>query len=762
MDFKLLTVDKGRYMKKILITTIVILFIQNVSAIITYTIDGSTWDQNITYLLLNASNQDARLIVNELDITNLWINASNQDTRIISLEAGGGSELTFSDFAWVNDTSGWTATNTTVNNGNINITGELHVGTITVTGSIQSDHDINATGVICTGSTCLNSIYNKTETITRFVNRTDWTTNDNYPTACSGSLYTQGIGDTLTCTDVNTTIDSRLITTYYNVTTVNLTRATAVDVLGHTMHSDGKYDGLTYNISEVSGANGLDVRFNITGLTTINQIVIRYKTTILAGSDPKIQIWDFDDSVWEDYNILGSTTSFALNTITIYDSSEHVSGGLARVRLYKSENGNTGNTYYFDWIAAVKGFSSGSISEIDPYWTMQKPIIYANLTNLWLNASNQDTRIDVLELGGGSVFNIFWNITNGVITSNNSISGGNINVTGNITASGIVCDSVGCIGASGGSPRPSEWDTVGGIITSNNSITNGNVNVSGNLSVIGGDLDDTLLIYTNANLPTIKTIGANALIIRGDVAGNGAVNGYYRMTNYKDYAQTTMFVDSGNAFQFAKSNDTDSTFGLIGASAITDDNAPILFKPNGDADNYVIISTTGNIESVTPSTDNHGTVGTSDKTWNNIISTLINGADICLANNWCLTEYSNNGLNDVAIVTQKPTEEMIIKMSLYKYQTFDEYKVNHMVLNINNQTNETNIIYDETLTETQFNQYRNEIYIDGKLDFTLGRTVHGSLREIKSMMDRQTELITNLYDNGYLTQAQSIHLRDDF
>jgi len=43
---------------------------------------------------------------------------------------------------------------------------------------------------------------NLTEVGTYFVNRTDWTTIDNYPTACSAGYYVQGIGDTLTCVNV--------------------------------------------------------------------------------------------------------------------------------------------------------------------------------------------------------------------------------------------------------------------------------------------------------------------------------------------------------------------------------------------------------------------------------------------------------------------------------------------------------------------------------------------------------------------------------
>jgi len=41
--------------------------------------------------------------------------------------------------------------------------------------------------------------YNKTDTESYFVNRTDWTTHDDYPASCSSGSFVRGIGDTLTC-----------------------------------------------------------------------------------------------------------------------------------------------------------------------------------------------------------------------------------------------------------------------------------------------------------------------------------------------------------------------------------------------------------------------------------------------------------------------------------------------------------------------------------------------------------------------------------
>ena len=41
--------------------------------------------------------------------------------------------------------------------------------------------------------------YTKTETVSNFVNRSLWTSIDNYPAACGANNYVTTIGDTLTC-----------------------------------------------------------------------------------------------------------------------------------------------------------------------------------------------------------------------------------------------------------------------------------------------------------------------------------------------------------------------------------------------------------------------------------------------------------------------------------------------------------------------------------------------------------------------------------
>jgi len=170
----------------------------------------------------------------------------------------------------------------------------------------------------------------------------------------------------------NPTLDfnsSKLTTIYYNATQ-SLAVAGTIDggTLADTNHQDGKYDGRTFNFSEVSATPGLDLRINFTGITSFNQGVMRYKTASgLAGDYPIIQMWNYDTNAWEDYPPVAQSTTFATITQPVFDSSDHISGGVAQMRIYKATKGNTGNKYYVDWIAISQGFGTPSGEEVDPY-----------------------------------------------------------------------------------------------------------------------------------------------------------------------------------------------------------------------------------------------------------------------------------------------------------------------------------------------------------------------------------------------------------
>ena len=162
--------------------------------------------------------------------------------------------------------------------------------------------------------------------------------------------------------------ETNLATTYYNASQSSTTAGT-IDggTLANTEHSDGIYDGKTFNFSEESGSPGLDLRINFTRIEDFTNGVTRYKTSSLAGLYPIIQLWNYDTSTWEDYPSVPESLSFATITQPVFDSSEHISDNVVQMRIYKASNGNTNNHYYVDWIAISKGYGTPAGEEVDPY-----------------------------------------------------------------------------------------------------------------------------------------------------------------------------------------------------------------------------------------------------------------------------------------------------------------------------------------------------------------------------------------------------------
>jgi len=206
--------------------------------------------------------------------------------------------------------------------------------------------------------------------------------------------------------------ESKFNSTYHSATQSEAVAGT-IDggTLTDTQHTDGNYDGVTFNFSEEAGSPGLDLRMNFTGLTSFNSGVMRYKTSNLAGTFPIIQMWNYVDEGWEDYPAVAESKSFKTITQDVFDSSEHVNIlGVAQMRIYKSSNGNTNNHYYVDWVAVIKGYIPSG-NEVDPIYK-QEIVNYYNKTFVDNNFSLYLPIIATgdINLGGFNITNV-GNIT---------------------------------------------------------------------------------------------------------------------------------------------------------------------------------------------------------------------------------------------------------------------------------------------------------------------------------------------------------------
>lgn len=218
---------------------------------------------------------------------------------------------------------------------------------------------------------------------------TSWITanqrDTNASTACEDGEYLDGSG-----------LCIKIASTYYNATNASVEAGTVAGTVKDTQHPDTKYDDVTFNFTEAAGSPGLDLRINFTNVSDFDRGVIRYKTSNLAGDFAIIQMWNYDNSVWEDYPSVGETETFATITQPVFDSSDHLQDGIAQMRIYKASNGNTNNHYYVDWIAIIKGFGSPSGEEIDPHF------------NIWLNNATLQSDMDSR---GYTIYNVKVNGT---------------------------------------------------------------------------------------------------------------------------------------------------------------------------------------------------------------------------------------------------------------------------------------------------------------------------------------------------------------
>jgi len=155
---------------------------------------------------------------------------------------------------------------------------------------------------------------------------------------------------------------TKLQTIFFNSSVISVVRGTGAGVIGNLL----TYDDISYNVTEASGADGLDFRVNFTGIDSFNQIIFRYKSTAGESHTMNMQLWDYDSNSWQNYATLGEVTGYNIKEIGVFDEAEHIGSGVVQVRFYQSANGNTGHTHFFDWVTISEGLATPSGAEIDP------------------------------------------------------------------------------------------------------------------------------------------------------------------------------------------------------------------------------------------------------------------------------------------------------------------------------------------------------------------------------------------------------------
>ncbi len=332
----------------------------------------------------------------------------------------------------------------------------------------------------------------------------------------------------------------------------NATEAEAVvgtidgGTLVDTQHSDAQYDGTTFNFSEEAGSPGVELYLNFTGLTvdTFNRGIMRYKTSSLKGDFPLVQMWSYTDSAWEDYPYVVESETFATMTQPVFDGASHIQDGVAQMRIYKADSGNTQNHYYIDWIALISGVGLPSGEEVDPDFNkwLHNASLKSNISGNGYSINNlsysQATTLNItgtsyledLIVGGNSYFQ---NITAKNITSENIITNKissndffYIEVDATLYPLADLTDSLGA--------PLKQWNAIYGraLFLNNNAVldglTNGRITATGNLHIktdnskifLGNELDASIYYNASDMLINPKEVGLGKLYILGDLVSN--------------------------------------------------------------------------------------------------------------------------------------------------------------------------------------------------------------------------------------------------
>ena len=306
--------------------------------------------------------------------------------------------------------------------------------------------------------------------------------------------------------------ESKLSSNYYNTSSFHGVKGT-VDggYLNYTFHSDGDFDGVTFNFSEETGSPGLDIRMNFTGISDFNYGIMRYKTSTLAGEFPIVQLWSYTDSKWDDYPAVVESIAFAVMSQPIFHAEDYISNGIVQMRIYKSSNGNTQNHYFVDWISISQGYGVPSGEEVDPVWVKAKSN-YVNKSDIYNGTLQTNITYQVCtgndkfsgfnggvftcsadSTGGGGVG--LWQTNASYIELNLSSTGGvnnvkinNIlNVTGKIYLYDSVCNETGCYTFT--DFTSDKYNTTDDIRASFTAGANISI-ASGVISIVSGLLDD--------------------------------------------------------------------------------------------------------------------------------------------------------------------------------------------------------------------------------------------------------------------------------
>lgn len=125
-------------------------------------------------------------------------------------------------------------------------------------------------------------------------------------------------------------------------------------------------DGASWNLTEQAGASNAYIECEFSGIDLQRKFTRLYIHGWYedGASEIKIQLWDYINSVWEDYDTMVATTSIVFHNVLISDSENHIDGsGNSKVRFFRASSGVSNRHVHLDYVALVKQGFGGTTTD---------------------------------------------------------------------------------------------------------------------------------------------------------------------------------------------------------------------------------------------------------------------------------------------------------------------------------------------------------------------------------------------------------------
>ena len=445
---------------------------------LTTTSSDDTWNLNKTYYY---NKSEVNTIINgNLTTAETYANTNiNSNTTVINNDIN--LNLTEAkNYSNININSNITTTN---NNINLNSTADRVYANVNIVGN-ASTYVTNNTGLYILNFSEIysNDWSNVSINIAQLIDLVNIYNDINLNSTADRVYANVNINSNLT--EAKNYTDTKLITTYYNASTIQVITGTAQGSIGDLR----SYNGVSYNLSEVD--SDISLIINFTGITDFNQLIVRYKSSSEESHNAAIQIWSYQTSTWEDYRTIGNTENvYNIFTMFVYDASNHISGGVVSVRFF-SDNGAPLKTHkhQFDWIAISDGPATPSSDETDPFAIHSDGFVSfsANWDQGAFNLTNTDSwflgKVNYSSIQNhpatsntdswSTNYTDYWNATQIVNAINSNVTAVYNNLNLNITASEVVSNN----NINLNSTADRVYSNVN--INSNTTATNNNINLN--------------------------------------------------------------------------------------------------------------------------------------------------------------------------------------------------------------------------------------------------------------------------------------------